>query len=84
MFGNNPFTSPTYCGYCKSNPCRGHSEQEHVSWYPAELDSNVDTPEEENQEGPLTYEDGTPYVPTRERQLRTDYRSPERAWRPQR
>lgn len=86
----NPFDDPNYCGYCKCSPCQcdGHGnfgEQENVSWYPTELDENTNIPGMENQEGPLTNENGTPYEPEpHSRQLRTDNRSPKRSWRPQR
>lgn len=90
MFGLDPQNSKTYCGYCKCDPCQcdGHGnfgEQENVSWYPASLDPQTVDSEAGTTEGPLTYEDGAPYAPTtHERHLRTDHRSPERAWRPQR
>lgn len=89
MFGLDPQSSPTYCGYCKCDPCQcdGHGnfgEVKNVSWLPRDVEEN-EIVEEETQEGPLTYADGIPYEPElHSRQLRTDYRSPERAWRPQR
>jgi hypothetical protein len=87
MFGLDPQTNPTYCGYCKCDPCQcdGHGNfgpVENVSWYPVSLD--IPGTVEEVEEGPLTYKDGTLVPESHERHLRTDKRSPERAWRPQR
>jgi hypothetical protein len=78
------------CGYCHEEKCIcdgfGNDPKtglplDYSKGMPDTYQNSDEWPAEETE---LTWEDGTPYVPTRERHIRTDYRSPERAWRPQR
>lgn len=90
----NPFDDPKYCGYCKCSPCQcdGHGNFGPVE--PASLPEIMQDEEIEPEEAPetpltkaqlfrnaLTYEDGTPYESTYERQRRPGRRT---SYRPQR
>jgi hypothetical protein len=63
---NDPMQNPNYCGYCKSEPCQcdGHGnfggEQDGLDLIETVEEEVVD---EEEEEGELTYEDGSPYDP---------------------